>query len=374
MTTEDSVPAGRTPDLAPLPEVEFALVLSRMIESVKGDPEGLRQAVYELARYKLQEQFSHSDAKDVKRTRQALEAAITGVENFSKRHDTQPVLHPPIPLWLATETPTAAPLTIAYEPPIRTHPRRTKIDAPPSSEAMRRPWGAVQRTLGITVAIVIALVAFQQRDRLRTMIGSRATRPQTAEVQFAAPVVPPPQPIVPAKPTRVLPTAYGVYAASDGTFTELKQLLGRPPDMRVAISATVNDPPKVTLTDKNPRFIVFRRDVAANFSDKADVRFMAKISRQFASAGEAEQDDKVWVIRNIAVFFRASPIPDNPDMYELVAEDPASPLPPGRYVLALKTTMYDFSIAGAVTDPRHCLERVVSTNGTFYSECPKPKK
>jgi hypothetical protein len=34
-------------------EVEFALVVSRMIDSVKSDPEHLRATVYELARHKL---------------------------------------------------------------------------------------------------------------------------------------------------------------------------------------------------------------------------------------------------------------------------------------------------------------------------------
>ena len=61
-------------------EVQFALVISRMIESVKNSPADMRQAVYDLARYKLQEQFTYADAKDIKRTQQALETAIRGVE------------------------------------------------------------------------------------------------------------------------------------------------------------------------------------------------------------------------------------------------------------------------------------------------------
>ena len=38
-------------------EVDFALVLSRMIDSVNTDPEHLRATVYELARQKLKEQL-----------------------------------------------------------------------------------------------------------------------------------------------------------------------------------------------------------------------------------------------------------------------------------------------------------------------------
>jgi hypothetical protein len=42
-----------------------------------------------------------------------------------------------------------------------------------------------------------------------------------------------------------------------------------------------------------------------------------------------------------------------------------------RYALVLKGLAYDFSVAGPVTDPRQCLERLVANNGRFYSECRK---
>src|SRR5258708_4771870 len=77
-------------------EVQFALVIARMIDSVRNNPEQMRQAVYELARHKLQEQFTHADAKDVTRTQQALETAIRGVEEFSKQQIGLPD-PPPVP-------------------------------------------------------------------------------------------------------------------------------------------------------------------------------------------------------------------------------------------------------------------------------------
>src|SRR5262245_26238396 len=67
------------------PEVEFALVLSRMIDSVTQDPQHLRQTVYELARRKLQEQFTHESPGDMRSISNALETAIQGVEAFSRR-------------------------------------------------------------------------------------------------------------------------------------------------------------------------------------------------------------------------------------------------------------------------------------------------
>src|SRR5215813_10956833 len=68
------------------PEVEFALILSRMIDSVRNDPEHLRQTVYELARHKLQEQYASEEKGDVRRLSKALETAIQGVEKFVRNN------------------------------------------------------------------------------------------------------------------------------------------------------------------------------------------------------------------------------------------------------------------------------------------------
>ena len=51
-----------------------------MIDTVKHNPEHMRQAVYGLARHKLQEQFTCANEKDIKLTRQTLEAATGGVK------------------------------------------------------------------------------------------------------------------------------------------------------------------------------------------------------------------------------------------------------------------------------------------------------
>jgi hypothetical protein len=52
------------------PELEFAIVLSRIIGSVNDDPAQLRSVVYELARIKLQRELSHRDPfTDVSETR-----------------------------------------------------------------------------------------------------------------------------------------------------------------------------------------------------------------------------------------------------------------------------------------------------------------
>jgi hypothetical protein len=44
-------------------EVQFALVIARMIDPMKNSPDDMRQVVYDFARYKLQEQFTCADAR-----------------------------------------------------------------------------------------------------------------------------------------------------------------------------------------------------------------------------------------------------------------------------------------------------------------------
>jgi hypothetical protein len=65
------------------PEVDFALLLSRMIDSLNKDPAELRNAVYEVARIKLkQEVFKGTPLINISELRQvsiALETSISRV-------------------------------------------------------------------------------------------------------------------------------------------------------------------------------------------------------------------------------------------------------------------------------------------------------
>jgi hypothetical protein len=84
---------GSGKNLAARPlEVEFAVVLSRVIESIEDDPAPLlRNAVYELARIKLRREAWQKnpaiDLSEVRRLMLALESAIEGVETIYSRHD-----------------------------------------------------------------------------------------------------------------------------------------------------------------------------------------------------------------------------------------------------------------------------------------------
>lgn len=358
-------------------EVQFALVIARMIETVKNHPEHMRQVVYDLARYKLQEQFTHADVKEMKRSQQALEAAIRGVEEFSQQQVSLPPPAIPSPPALPASDQAVSPHPIAARDLPRPS-RRIEIDRSPAMT--HHPlWPVIRRTVALLIVAGAAVLAVQQRQRLASLAHylQRPTEDRQSPAAPPAAAVPTAtvQPTTPPKPNPLRPTDYGVYAVvDDKSLVELQLLPGRAPDIRVAVSAAFKVPDQASLPDGHPKFIVFRRDAATNGLERAEVRVVAKITREFSAeaSGKKPETEDAWVIRNASYPLRASPLAGSPDMYELHSEDPALELPPGRYALILKAQSYYFSVNGAVTDPRQCIERIVTANGTFYTDCKKP--
>lgn len=365
------------PDAAPN-EVKFALIISSMIETVKNNPENLRQAVYDLARYKLREQFTYADAKNVKRTLEALEGAIRGVEEFSQEQIKIPSPSAVLPL---NDLP-AAPRSIQSQelaPPDWLLPHAKTVTATYSVTKPAHPLLAlIMRTAAMLVIIGGVLLAVQQRERLADLVGYvpryerqpavAVQRPPPREAETAAAILPKP------KRNPLQPTDYGVYAVSGDSLTELQLLPGRPPDIRVAVSAALKMPSQTVLPNGHPKFIVFRRDAATSVAERAEIRIVAKVAREFsaeAAGKKLDDSDTTWVIRNVAFPFRSAPMPDSPEMYELHSEDPALELTPGRYALILKSQAYDFTVEGKPVDARQCIERVVVTTGTLYVDCKK---
>jgi len=383
MASGDLIPSNHDRSEPASTEVQFALVIARMIDSVKNSPDDMRQVVYDLARYKLQEQFTYADAKDIKRTQQALETAIRGVEEFSKKHVSIPAIAPPPEVsdpYVATPAPRGLPPPELI-PQVRTRPH-LEIDPEPNdgvSKPTHVPWPHLRRTAAMIAILVGILVAVQQREHLLSLahnLPKLESKTVIEERSAAAQVFNDPSPAPPpVKPAPLRPTDYGVYAISNDALFELNLLPGRPLDIRVAVSAAFKIPSRTILPNGHPKFIVFRRDVASNIADRAEVRMVAKIAREFSAdvAGKKPSDgDDTWAIRNISFPFRSSPVNDNPEMYELHSEDPALELTPGRYALVLKNQAYDFSVEGDTVDPRQCIERIVASNGTFYADCKKP--
>jgi hypothetical protein len=63
-------------------EVEYALLLSRMINTVKEDPSQLRMTIYEFARARLKIDTSWVEEAERERLSAALETAIQGLNSF----------------------------------------------------------------------------------------------------------------------------------------------------------------------------------------------------------------------------------------------------------------------------------------------------
>ena len=349
-------------------EIEFALVLSRLVDSISEDPEHLRATVYELARHKLKEQFQSESLADMQKLSRALEIAIQGVEKFQKEKDPAPAL--PVPGGARSSM-------LAYVPRQDEHvvlSPGSEVQASASIPAFKRHPGIKAlrpfvKICAIALAVVLAALTFNFFKRKENVAinlpGSSApSSPQSA------PTAPPAQL---AAPSPALPTSFGIYAISGGKPYQLDLLPGRAPDIRVAISPLITTASRTTLPDGHLTFVVYRRDSATSAADRAEVRVVAKIARELSFDRDGKQvaaniDDN-WVVRNISIPYRTAPKKDIPDMYEVQSENPETPLPPGRYALVLKGYAYDFSVAGSVTDPRQCLERLVATNGQFYSQC-----
>ncbi|WP_256808492.1 hypothetical protein [Bradyrhizobium sp. Bra64] len=378
MSSRELLPGQQDATDLPANEVQFALVISRMLETVKDDPEFRRQLVYDLARYKLQEQFTYADAKNIDQMKRALEVAIEEVEKFSREAPPLERL-PQHQLTSSKAGQTSGPLLSADTPVLRS-----------GIEASTRPaisgplWPVMKRTGAILLAAVAIALLISQRDHiaaLRRLVSSQSQeialvppKPETtiavSKPEMVTAVAPP------AKPARVLPTDYGVYALiDDKSLAELNATGIMAPDIRIAISPEFKNPGRPHLPNGRVKFIVFRRDVANAIPERVEVRVVARIAREFSNdaAGKAlSGGDDVGVIRNFAYPFRVSPIPGAPEMLELHAGDSELELPPGHYVLSLGTQAYYFRVDGEITDPRQCLERVVA-GGTFYAPCRKAR-
>src|SRR5262245_24229577 len=89
MKAETPTSEGDETALNPGQAVEFALILSRMINTVKEDPSQMRLAIYEFARARLKTDTSWANESERNRLLISLETAIRGVEDFAARGGDQ---------------------------------------------------------------------------------------------------------------------------------------------------------------------------------------------------------------------------------------------------------------------------------------------
>ena len=379
MSSRELLPGQQDSTDLPASEVQFALVISRMLETVKDDADARRQMVYDLARYKLQEQFTYADAKNIDQMKRALEVAIEEVEKFSREEAPLERL-PSQQLTSSKATETGGLLVSGDATVLRSRIEISRSKLPAISGPLLP---VIKRTAAILLAVGAVILIVSQRDNiaaLRRQISSQAQeiaqvspKPETT-ITVAKPEM---ITLAPPPPTRVLPTDYGVYALiDDKSLAELNATGVMAPDMRIAISPEFKKPDRPHLPNGRVKFIVFRRDAANVIPERVEVRVVAKIAREFSTDAAGKNlggGEDVGVIRNFSYPFRVSPIPGKPEMYELHTGDSGLELAPGHYVLSLGSQAYYFQVDGEITDPRQCLERVVAGNGTFYAPCKKAR-
>jgi len=378
-------------------EVEYALILSRMINTVKEDPSQLRLTIYEFARARLTIDTSWADEAERQRLSAALETAIQGVEEFSVRREEREQLKPPVAsaqiesVKSPGERPPAsmpaihqaspAPEDIRAPTRVYLHPRvQPIVDVPtrsPASTLLR--FCIVMLLFGplAGLAIYMQRVGLDLPSQLLSKLVRPQTKPPIAETpqQATAPADPNTAAASPSPLPFPLPSDYGVYALNNAALSELYLLPERVPDKRIAMSTPVDQPSRTALPDGKAKFVIFRRDLAGNAPERMEVRVVARVMRALTFDAKGKPTfspiSDSWNIRNVSYEFRVRPIAGNPEML-LVQPDKADfALPAGRYVLVLRDQGYDFTVGGKVTEPSQCVERTEAANGTFYSECQK---
>jgi hypothetical protein len=377
--------AGRSP------EVDFAVVLSRVIESIEDDPAQLRNAVYELARLKLRREAWRRDPPlklwEARHLTEALESAIERVETIYSKHDelralqslyrliesseiggSEVMMEPREPLLIVNQAP-AQTADADHLPVLLTRAKGTSLNA---ERSLHWPGAAPLLRGAIVVIFAVALCAVLSQSGL---LGTQA--PQNAAPTVQKNASPEPKPVVQAPEQALsLPTVYGVYAVSGGQLHELEALAGRVPDQRVFMSTPIRTVSRAVLPDGQIVFIVYRRDVASSAPERVTVRVIAKIMRAmtFSTAGEANIGgvEDWWTIRNVSYEFRVAPLSESSEMLMIRPEKVDFVFPAGRYGLVIKGQAYDFTVAGPITEAAQCLESVKASNGTFYSDCRNP--
>ncbi|PDT87296.1 hypothetical protein CO669_25920 [Bradyrhizobium sp. Y36] len=384
----------------------FIRLLSSRIRAVSDDPQQMREIVYELARVKLMEQFTHADARESRELQQVLERAIKEVERTFARSAAAEASKADAAAAVSVSPPVANPAPppipaspVSAAPPVPKDagvPRRA-VAPPPSLDQPKRSgtFTLLVRLAGILLLMAGASAAVILWPRLKTQVAalSQSSQPSepvptSSEPRPAATALPTEsepverspdtakEPAQAAHPSMPLPTTFGVYALNEGQLQELKPVPGKIPDRRVAISAAINTPSATTLTNGDVKFVVFRPDGSIEAS-VTEVRVVAKVSRSMGvdASGKAAMVSAgdSWVIRSMSYPYKVGPIEDQQRMLLLQPEQDGFTLSPGRYVVVVKGMGYDFTVAGTITDPNQCVERINAANGAFYSPCPPPR-
>lgn len=399
-------------------------VLSQVVAAVSRDQAQLRMLIYEFARTKLRQdlypQFVAGDWTAIEKSALALEAAIAQVEaDFANVDAPTPI---PFISEAAMNDATLEPSqqsALIIPPDLERSSRIGAYDAGVLSPLFPRSKYATEKTYSLstiyerdhrnpiarlneklqsnfwwTIQLIVAVVlgvaifaAIDGRSALPLLGLHRLGGPANvtaANVNNGEQALSPDgKNLAPAKvasrpgmPNIPMPSAYGIYAVSNGQLTELDLLPIKVPDQRIAISTAISTPSRAHLPIGQLQFVVFRRDLAGDAPDRVAVRVVAQVKRAltFDSAGKptVTKIDDSWVVRGNSYQMRVAPVPDNPEMILIRPEHAEFVFPAGRYALVLKNIAYDFTLDGPITDTAHCLERTDALSSPIYTECRNP--
>jgi hypothetical protein len=376
-------------------ELDFSLVLARVIGSIENDPAQLRNAVYELARIKLErevwQRHPPMSMTEIRHLMLSLDTAINCVESVSSRHDESRALrsldrliessgtrpHHSIsnernPELTFDQSALATSDTTGVSTLVPSAARVARKTLPNGfrSRSVQLLAGCVVAVLGLAVYLVLQRPFGFFSPQITPLVEANAPASQKGDSVVPSPAI---RQQTPAWP---IPVTYGVYAISEGQLNELESLGFRVPDPRVFMSTAIKTPSRTNLPDGRVVFIVFRRDIATSAPDRVAVRVIARIARAmtFNPTGSASVTplDEEWTMRSTSFELRVAPMIENPEMVLFRPENPDFVFPSGRYALVLKGQAFDFTVAGPITEAAHCLERTEAANGAFYSECRNP--
>jgi len=362
-------------------KADLAIALYERIELVKNNPKALRAMVYELARNTMAGQFGAEDTEEARQIKDMLEAAIGGVEHRLSKAGNDADRLPDRPdrasAAFSGVAPPAQESIDEFDPEALFAESAARL-ASRSSLVLGTilPLASAAAAIFIVLLAVISwflpgmeLLPFHSPQTAAAPAADVA--PTTLEPAGSAATL-----VQSSPPPFVLPSTFGIYCLSEGQLQEIKPLPLKVPDRRVAISAPLTARSLSTIPSGEVKFILFKPDLLQDAPATGEVRVIAKVSLAMGvdstgKAVSAAPATESWVIRNKSFPFKIGPVEGQPGMLLVRPEDENLVLKPGRYALGLKGTGYEFTVAGQVTDPDQCVERVDTANGTFYSPCPQ---
>jgi hypothetical protein len=376
--------------------VDYYQVLNNVIQLMMKDPAQMRGLVYEMARITLRREawnkFPPLAGNALRAHMHTLEDAIARVELDAQAKALAERQAPPRIGYDNDEPKSREVVPVSERPSLAESARVFNVqETPPTvwarvTASERRGGFNLIAMLQLVVASFIGVAIFAFLTGQVEISGWSKPKAETQRAEAEAPAAAPAEtqaavePVATAAPVATasapslpLPLNYGVYVISDGQLLELERMALRVPDPRVFFSPDIATPSRTTLPNGKPTFVVFRRELANGAPEKVPVRVIARIVREttFKNGRPVTGNvDSVWRIRNNAHDLKVGPVAGQREMISIAPEQDFE-LPPGRYALVVNGIGYDFNVAGAITAPEQCLERMQSVNGDVFTECKK---